>query len=112
LESRQDQWSPVFVRFGGKKPCSPLADGEGMRLTARSVERIVDKYSRWAHLPIKLSPHGVRHSFATDLLSNGANLRDVQEMLGHKSIVTTQIYTHVTRPQLREVHKKFHKKTR
>lgn len=112
LESRDDQWSPVFVRFGGGKKNAPLlsSDGEAMRLTARSVERIVDKYSKKAHLPIKISPHGVRHSFATDLLSNGANIRDVQEMLGHKSIVTTQIYTHVTKPQLQAAHRKFHHK--
>ena len=79
-----------------------------MRLTARSVQRIVDKYAKKAHLPIKISPHGIRHSFATDLLSNGAGLRDVQEMLGHKNVSTTQIYTHVTRPQLRKIHDKFH----
>ena len=85
-----------------------LADGEKMRLTARSVQRIVDKYCRAANLPVKLSPHGVRHSFATDLLSNGANLRDVQEMLGHKSVMTTQIYTHVTQPQLKKAHQQFH----
>jgi len=85
-----------------------LSDGEEMRLTTRSVQRLVDRYSRQARLPIKLSPHGIRHSFATDLLSNGAGLRDTQEMLGHKNIATTQIYTHVTRPQLRKVHEKYH----
>ena len=79
-----------------------------MRLTSRSVQRLVDKYCRKAKLPIKISPHGIRHSFATDLLSNGASLRDVQEMLGHKNISTTQIYTHVTRPDLRKAHEKHH----
>lgn len=108
LGSREDEWSPLFVHFGGKKEKNLSSDGAEMRLTARSVQRIVDKYCRRASLPVKLSPHGVRHSFATDLLSNGANLRDVQEMLGHKSIVTTQIYTHVTKPQLKKAHEMYH----
>ena len=108
LESREDEWSPLFVHFGGKKEKNLYDDGEKMRLTARSVQRIVDKYARKSNLPVKLSPHGVRHSFATDLLSNGANLRDVQEMLGHKSVVTTQIYTHVTKPELKAAHEKYH----
>lgn len=107
LRTRQDSWEPIFIRFSGKRP-ERMSDGEEMRLTARSVQRIVEHYCEKARLPIKISPHGLRHSFATDLLSNGAGLRDVQEMLGHKSIVTTQIYTHVTRPQLRGIHKKFH----
>lgn len=107
LAVRKDNWRPVFIRFA-KHQSDPLLDGEEMRLTTRSVQRLVDRYSRLAHLPIKISPHGLRHSFATDLLYNGAGLRDVQEMLGHKSIATTQIYTHVTRPQLRQVHGKFH----
>lgn len=107
LNSRTDHWQPVFIRFAREK-ADPSSDGEEMRLTTRSVQRIVDKYARKAHLPIKISPHGIRHSFATDLLSNGASLRDVQEMLGHKSVATTQIYTHVTRPQLKKVHEQFH----
>lgn len=107
LSMRQDNWRPVFIRFSGKKP-DLLADGEEMRLTTRSVQRLVDHYARKAHLVIKLSPHGIRHSFATDLLYNGAGLRDVQEMLGHKNIATTQIYTHVTRPQLKKIHQQFH----
>lgn len=107
LASREDYWRPVFIRFARGK-AAVASDGEEMRLTTRSVQRIVDFYCRKAHLPIKLSPHGMRHSFATDLLTNGAGLRDVQEMLGHKSIATTQIYTHVTRPQLKRIHEKFH----
>ncbi len=107
LSTREDSWSPVFVRMSRDKP-ELNADGESMRLTPRSVQRLVKEYVEKAHLPIKVTPHGIRHSFATDLLRNGAGLRDVQEMLGHKNIQTTQIYTHVTRPQLREVHHKFH----
>lgn len=107
MASRSDNWDPVFIRYSGKKP-ELLADGEEMRLTTRSVQRLVDKYCRKAKLPIKISPHGIRHSFATDLLHNGASLRDVQEMLGHKNISTTQIYTHVTRPELRKSHEKHH----
>jgi len=109
LTSREDNWRPVFTRFSQAKP-DLLADGEEMRLTTRSVQRSVDHYCRHAKLPIKLSPHGLRHSFATDLLSNGAGLRDVQEMLGHKSIATTQIYTHVTQPQLKKMYDEFHSK--
>jgi len=111
LDSREDEWRPVFVRFSGAKP-DPFADGEDMRLTTRSVQRLVDSYCRKAHLPVKVSPHGVRHSFATDLLANGAGLREVQEMLGHKNIATTQIYTHVTKPQLHQAHEKFHSKVK
>jgi len=107
LLSRQDNWDPIFIRYSGQKP-ELLADGQEMRLTSRSVQRLVDKYCRKAKLPIKISPHGIRHSFATDLLQNGASLRDVQEMLGHKNISTTQIYTHVTRPELRKSHQKHH----
>ncbi len=107
LNSREDNWRPVFIRFS-RDQADPLSDGEEMRLTTRSVQRLVDHYCRTAKVPIKLSPHGMRHSFATDLLMNGAGLRDVQEMLGHKSIATTQIYTHVTRPQLKRMHDQFH----
>lgn len=107
LSTREDFWQPVFIRFA-KKQADSTSDGNEMRLTTRSVQRIVDTYCRKAHLPIKLSPHGLRHSFATDLLMNGAGLRDVQEMLGHKSIATTQIYTHITQPQLKKIHDKFH----
>lgn len=109
LNSRADNWRPVFIRLAKSQP-GPLADGEEMRLTTRSVQRVVDKYARQARLPVKISPHGIRHTFATDLLANGAGLRDVQEMLGHKNIATTQIYTHVTQPKLKQTHRKFHSK--
>jgi len=109
FNSREDNWSPVFIRLSGSRP-DILSDGEEMRLTTRSVQRLVDKYCRMARLPIKITPHGIRHSFATDLLGNGASLRDVQEMLGHKDISTTQIYTHVTQPKLKEAHEKYHSK--
>ena len=79
-----------------------------MRLTARSIERIVKKYVRLARLPVDATVHTLRHSFATDLLTNGADIRSVQEMLGHKNISTTQIYTHVTNKQLKDVHEAFH----
>lgn len=108
LTSREDEWSPLFIHFAGKKEKNLYDVGEEMRLTVRSVQRVVDKYAKKCNLPVKLSPHGVRHSFATDLIGNGANIRDVQEMLGHKSIVTTQIYTHVTKPQLKKAHRQFH----
>lgn len=104
---REDDWIPTFVRYSqGREPKKPK--GEDMRLTVRSVQRIVEKYRKKAKLPVDITPHGLRHTFATDLLFHGAGLREVQEMLGHKNISTTQIYTHVTNPQLRKIHKRFH----
>ena len=110
FEKRHDQFKPVFIRMRGsdKPDLEAGSGGEKMRLTSRSVQRIVEKYVHKARLPIKATPHALRHSFATDLLSNGADLRSVQELLGHKNVATTQIYTHVTNQQLREVHKAFH----
>jgi site-specific recombinase XerD len=109
IEKREDSFNPLFIRVGGQKP-DPATPDEKMRLTTRSVQRIVEKYVKKAKLPIKITPHGLRHSFATDLLSAGADIRSIQEMLGHKNISTTQIYTHVTNPQLKEIHEKFHRK--
>jgi site-specific recombinase XerD len=106
LAERKDRFSPLFIRYSGR--IVEENNGEKMRLTARSVERIVKKYVRLARLPVDATVHTLRHSFATDLLSNGADLRSVQEMLGHKNISTTQIYTHVTNKQLRDVHQSFH----
>lgn len=106
LKKRKDTFKPLFIRYSGKVIVEN--NGEKMRLTARSVERLVKKYVRHSRLPIDATVHTLRHSFATDLLNNGADIRSVQEMLGHKNIATTQIYTHVTNRQLREVHQAFH----
>lgn len=107
LVARSDRFKPLFIRYSGKKP-DPASPDESLRLTARSVQRMVEKYRRKAGLVTKVTPHVLRHSFATDLLSAGADLRSVQELLGHKNVSTTQIYTHVTNRRLREIHEKFH----
>lgn len=93
LAARIDTFKPLFIRFQGK--VDPANNGESMRLTTRSIERIVEKYASRLGLPIKVTPHTLRHSFAMDLLIKGENIRSVQEMLGHSNISTTQIYTHL-----------------
>lgn len=103
IDSREDTDNALFIRTSGRKDAD-------LRLTTRTVQRIVEKYVKQAKLPVKITPHGIRHTFATDLLSSGADLRAIQEMLGHKTIATTQIYTHVTNPQLKKIHKDFHRK--
>jgi site-specific recombinase XerD len=110
LRSRRDNFKPLFIRHSGKVDAQK--NGERMRLTARSIQRIVAKYTKKSGLPIEATPHTLRHSFATDLLISGADIRSVQEMLGHESIRTTQIYTHVTNRHLKEVHKAFHSRNR
>ncbi|MBI4117857.1 MAG: tyrosine-type recombinase/integrase [Parcubacteria group bacterium] len=112
LQARKDMQPELFVshdrgsetRGGGTENHTPL--------TARSVQRIIKKYAKIAGIVKKITPHVLRHSFATDLLGNGADIRSVQSMLGHASITTTQIYTHVTNKELRNVHKNFHGKKR
>ena len=106
LEMRQDTTRPLFIRYNGSKAVD--LSGNFHRLTARSVQRLVSRYAMLAGITKHVSPHTLRHSFATDLLMNGADLRSVQAMLGHSNIATTQIYTHVTDPHLKNVHERFH----
>lgn len=103
LKSRKDESEPLFVQTSKSKNPDELS-----RLTPRTIQRIVENYRVKAGITKQVTPHTLRHSFATDLLGNGADLRSVQTMLGHANISTTQIYTHVTDPQLKEVHKQFH----
>lgn len=110
LDARTDSLAPLFLN-NSKNLQSVDTSGNYRRLTPRSVERIVQKYAKMAGIVKHVSPHTLRHSFATDLLMNGADLRSVQTMLGHADISTTQIYTHVTDAHLREVHEKFHTET-
>lgn len=101
LEARRDKEKALFIHYRARE------DAEA-RLTARSIERLVKKYAVLAGVPIFTTPHTLRHSMATDLLTQGVDLRTIQEFLGHRNIVTTQIYTHVTNKRLRDVHRQYH----
>jgi len=110
LNTRQnDPYKPLFLRYSGKKMEVNDFEGKSLRLTVRSVQRLVKKYVTRAGIAVDATPHTLRHTFATDMIRGGADLRSVQELLGHSNLSTTQIYTHVTNPQLKEAHKKFHK---
>lgn len=141
LERRQDAWKPLFISYSGPKRqkgsrshekrlltsevtrsgSSEVSSGDEVvedphgerhRLTTRSVQRMIKKYAKRAGLGVNATPHTLRHSFATDLLRAGADIRTVQESLGHRNISTTQIYTHVTDFDLKEAHRRFHGKWR
>src|SRR5690606_28216005 len=110
LDARQDTLAPLFISYS--KNVEANTSGDYRRLTARSIQRMVNKYARLAGITKHVSPHTMRHSFATDLLMNGADLRSVQSMLGHSNIATTQIYTHVTDAHLKDVYEKFHSESK
>ncbi len=102
LKTRTDEDKALFINM------RPVKDEVSQRLTPRSIEKMIKKYALRAGLPATTTPHVMRHSFATDLLSQGVDLRTIQEFLGHKNITATQIYAHVTSKKLREIHRKFH----
>lgn len=109
LESRHDSLPALFISYS--RNVSPDTSGDYRRLTARSIQRMLSRYARLAGITKHVSPHTMRHSYATDLLMNGADLRSVQSMLGHSNISTTQVYTHVTDEHLREIYERFHTET-
>jgi site-specific recombinase XerD len=111
MKKRSDVDPAMFVRIGLKQ-IEGRKQSKDLRITPRTVQRIVKYYALKAGIVKEVHPHTLRHSFATDLIQNGADIRSVQEMLGHSSVTTTQIYTHVTNRQLKEVHKAFHGKRR
>lgn len=109
LEKRVDMDPALFIRYPKKGLVSEMTTNTAtLRLTPRTIQRMVKQYAKKAGITKDVHPHTLRHSFATDLLMNGADIRSVQSMLGHSSITTTQIYTHVTNERLKEIHKEFH----
>ncbi|MBP3899480.1 tyrosine-type recombinase/integrase [Candidatus Saccharibacteria bacterium] len=110
LCARHDSLPALFLN-NSKNAGITSTSGDYRRLTPRSIQRIIEKYTRAAGITKHVTPHTLRHSFATDLLMNGADLRSVQSLLGHSNISTTQIYTHITDTHLKDIHKKFHSET-
>ena len=100
FQTRSDSYKPAFINYKSRTSVR--------RLTPRTIQEMISRYARMAGLSKKVTPHTMRHSYATDLLSHGADLRAVQELLGHKNVATTQVYTHVTNKQLKEIHEKYH----
>ncbi len=109
LKTRADNFEPLFISYSRGKSDLDITAGESKRLSTVSVQEIARRHGRLAGIVKPVTPHKLRHSFATELLHNGADIRSVQELLGHASITTTQVYTHVTNRHLKEVHEKFHR---
>ena len=110
LDARTDSLPALFLSYS-RRNATPNLSGDYRRLSARSIQRMISQYARLAGITKHVSPHTMRHSFATDLLMNGADLRSVQSLLGHSNISTTQVYTHVTDQHLKDIHERFHSDT-
>ena len=110
LQARQDSLPALFLNYS-RRSTKPTTSGDYRRLSARSIQRMISHYARLAGITKHVSPHTMRHSFATDLLMTGADLRSVPSLLGHSSISTTQVYTHVTDQHLKDIHERFHSDT-